>query len=277
MDRILSADGTPIAYRRQGEGPPLVLVGGALSTSATDAPLAALLAPRFTVVTYDRRGRGAGGDAGDAGDAGGGDAEAVRVRREVEDLTAVVGAAGPGAAVFGMSSGGALALEAAAAGLPVSLLAVYEPPYTPGASGLLFKARCTARLHRLLAAGDRAGAVELFLTASGIDAATVGRMRRAPLWPGLEALAHTLAYDDAVLGDGDVPAERFAAVTARTLVVCGGFSPARARASTRALAEALPRARHRTLTGQMREVAPQVLAPVLADFFARGVHVGQAS
>ncbi|MEV7055504.1 alpha/beta fold hydrolase [Streptomyces microflavus] len=271
MDRILSADGTPIAYRRQGEGPPLVLVGGALSTAATDAPLAALLAPRFTVVTYDRRGRGAGGDAGR------GDAGADQVRREIEDLNAVVAAAGPGACVFGMSSGGALALEAAAAGLPVDLLAVYEPPYTPGASGLLFKARCTARLHRLLADGDRAGAVELFLTATGVDAATVARMRRAPLWPGLEALAHTLAYDDALLGNGAVPAGRFASVTARTLVVCGGFSSARARASTRTLAAALPRARHRTLTGQMREVAPQVIAPVLADFFARDVYVRQAS
>ncbi|WP_404948801.1 alpha/beta fold hydrolase [Streptomyces sp. ARC14] len=265
MDRILSADSTPIAYRRQGEGPPLVLVGGALSTAATDAPLAALLAPRFTVVTYDRRGRGASGSGADG------------VRREIEDLSAVVRAAGTGASVFGMSSGGALALEAAAAGLPVGLLAVYEPPYTPGASGLRFKARCTDRLHRLLAAGDRAGAVELFLTATGVDPATVARMRRAPLWPGLEALAHTLAYDDALLGDGAIPAERFAAVTARTLVVCGGFSSARARASTRTLAEALPRARHRTLTGQMREVAPQVLAPVLADFFARDVYVRQAS
>ncbi|MFC8285241.1 alpha/beta fold hydrolase [Streptomyces cyaneofuscatus] len=265
MDRILSADSTPIAYRRQGEGPPLVLVGGALSTAATDAPLAALLAPRFTVVTYDRRGRGASGSGADG------------VRREIEDLSAVVRAAGTGASVFGMSSGGALALEAAAAGLPVGLLAVYEPPYTPGASGLRFKARCTDRLHGMLAAGDRAGAVELFLTATGVDAATVARMRRAPLWPGLEALAHTLAYDDALLGDGAIPAERFTAVTARTLVVCGGFSSARARASTRTLAEALPRARHRTLTGQMREVAPQVLAPVLADFFARDVYVRQAS
>ncbi|MEU2822821.1 alpha/beta fold hydrolase [Streptomyces bacillaris] len=269
MDRILSADSTPIACHRRGEGPPLVLVGGALGTAAADASLAALLAPRFTVVTYDRRGRGASGSGGAVGVAG--------VRREIEDLAAVVTAAGPGASVFGMSSGGALALEAAAAGLPVELLAVYEPPYTPGASGLLLKARASDRLHRLLAAGDRAGAVELFLTATGVDPATVDRMRRAPLWPGLEALAPTLAYDDAVLGDGAVPVERFAAVTARTLVVCGGFSSARSRAATRTLAEALPRARHRTLTGQTHEVAPQVLAPVLADFFARDVYVRQAS
>ncbi|MFC9479639.1 alpha/beta fold hydrolase [Streptomyces griseus] len=261
MDRILSADGTPIAYRRQGEGPPLVLAGGALSTAATEAPLAALLAPRFTVLTYDRRGRGASGAAG-----------RCTVAREVEDLAAVVGAAGTGAAVFGMSSGGALALEAAAAGLPVGLLAVYEPPYTPGASGLLFKARCTARLQGLLAAGDRAGAVELFLSLTGVAAETAALMRRTPAWAELEAMAHTLAYDDALLGDGSVPAERFGAVAARTLVICGGFSSAPARAATRTLAEALPRGRHRTLTGQMREVAPQVIAPVLTDFFARDVY-----
>ncbi|MGW1292046.1 alpha/beta fold hydrolase [Streptomyces sp. NPDC002533] len=261
MDRILSADGTPIAYRRRGEGPPLVLVGGALSVAATDAALTALLAPRFTVLTYDRRGRGASGDTG-----------RPAVAREVEDLAAVVSAAGAGASVFGMSSGGALALEAAAAGLPVELLAVYEPPYTPGTSGLRFKARCTARLQRLLAAGDRGGAVELFLSMTGVAEETAARMRRTPVWAELEARAHTLAYDDALLGDGAIPAERFSAVTARTLVICGGFSSAPARAATRTLAEALPRARHRTLTGQMREVAPQVLAPVLTEFFARDVY-----
>ncbi|SCE52829.1 Pimeloyl-ACP methyl ester carboxylesterase [Streptomyces sp. Termitarium-T10T-6] len=267
MDRILSADGTPIAYRRQGEGPPLVLVGGALSVAATDAALAALLAPRFTVITYDRRGRGASGDTG-----------RCTVAREIEDLAAVVGAAGSGTSVFGMSSGGALALEAAAAGLPVELLAVYEPPYTPGASGLRFKARCTDRLQRLLAAGDRGGAVELFLSMTGVAEETAARMRRTPVWAELEARAHTLAYDDALLGDGEIPAGRFAAVTARTLVICGGFSSAPARAATRTLAEALPRGRHRTLTGQLREVAPQVLAPVLTEFFARDVYAyGRAS
>ncbi|MFB6669295.1 alpha/beta fold hydrolase [Streptomyces parvus] len=267
MDRILSTDGTPIAYRRQGEGPPLVLVGGALSVAATDAALAALLAPRFTVITYDRRGRGASGDTG-----------RCTVAREVEDLAAVVGAAGSGASVFGMSSGGALALEAAAAGLPVELLAVYEPPYTPGASGLRFKARCTARLQRLLAAGDRAGAVELFLSMTGVAEETAARMRLTPAWAELEARAHTLAYDDDLLGDGAIPTGRFSAVTTRTLVICGGFSSAPARAATRTLAEALPRGRHRTLTGQLREVAPQVLAPVLTEFFARDVYAyGRAS
>ncbi|MEU1482457.1 alpha/beta fold hydrolase [Streptomyces sp. NPDC005752] len=258
MDKTLSRDGTSIAYRRRGDGPPVILVGGALSTAADEAPLAALLAPRFTVVTYDRRGRGTSGDGGP-----------YTLRREIEDLASVAAAAGERVSLFGMLSGGALALEAAAEGLPVDLLAVYEPPYTPGAAGLLYKSRCTALLHRLLASGDRGGAVELYLTRTGVADETIARMRRAPLWAGLEAVAHTLAYDDALLGDGSVPAARFASVTARTLVATGGFSTASARETALALAAALPRARHRTLTGQTRDLAPQAIAPVLAEFFAR--------
>ncbi|MFF4249558.1 alpha/beta fold hydrolase [Streptomyces sp. NPDC001822] len=266
MDKTLSRDGTSIAYRRRGDGPPVVLVGGALSTAADEAPLAALLAPRFTVVTYDRRGRGSSGDSGP-----------YTVRREIEDLAAVAARVGGRVSLFGMLSGGALALEAHAAGLPVNLLAVYEPPYTPGPAGPPHPSRCTALLHRLLAAGDRAGAVELHLSRAGFPEATIARMRRAPLWRELEAVAHTLAYDDALLGDGTVPTGRFASLTARTLVVTGGFSTPQAHETTRALAAAVPRARHRTLTGQTRELAPHVIAPVLADFFARDTFLRTAS
>ncbi|MEU9356843.1 alpha/beta hydrolase [Streptomyces sp. NPDC048301] len=258
MDKTLSRDGTSIAYRRRGDGPPVVLVGGALSTAADEAPLAALLAPRFTVVTYDRRGRGASGDSGP-----------YTPRREIEDLAAVVAAAGEHVSVFGMRSGGALALEACAAGLPADLLAVYEPPYTPGPAGLRHKARGTALLHRLLADGDRGGAVGLHLSRSGVPEATIARMRRAPLWDGLEALAHTLAYDDALLGDGSVPAGRLSAVRSRTLVVTGGFSAPEVQGATLDVAAGVPRARHRTLTGQTSELAPHAMAPVLADFFSR--------
>lgn len=266
MDKTLSRDGTLIAYRRRGEGPPVILVGGSLGTAATEAPLARLLASRFHVVTYDRRGRGSSGDSAP-----------YAVERETEDLAAVAAAVGGRPSVFGVGAGGALALEAQAAGLPTDLLAVYEPPYTPGPAGLLFKAGCTARLHALLSAGDRDGAVELFLSATGVPAGLIARMRSAPLWRGLESMAHTLAYDDAVLGDGAVPAERLASVTARTVVVSGGFSSARARETTQAVAAAIPRARHRTLTGQTRELAPHAIAPVLAEFFARDVYVRQVS
>ncbi|MET9659806.1 alpha/beta fold hydrolase [Streptomyces sp. NPDC006510] len=266
MDKILSRDGTMIAYRRRGDGPPVILVGGSLGTAATEAPLARLLAPRFHVVTYDRRGRGSSGDR-----------SPYVVDREIEDLAALVTAVGGRASVFGVGAGGALALEAQAAGLPVDLLAVYEPPYTPSASGLQYKACCTSRLHRLLSTGDRAGAVELFLSVTGVPADLIARMRRAPLWSGLLEMAHTLAYDDALLGNGAIPAARFASVTARTLVICGGSSPTRTHLATRALAETLPRARHRTLTGQTRDLAPQAVAPVLTEFFARPVRLRQTS
>ncbi|WP_329040781.1 alpha/beta hydrolase [Streptomyces sp. NBC_00178] len=266
MDTTLSRDGTSIAYRRRGDGPPVVLVGGALGTAADEAPLAALLAPRFTVVTYDRRGRGSSGDSGP-----------YAVRREIEDLAAVAARVGGRVSLFGMLSGGALALEAHAAGLPVDLLAVYEPPYTSGPAGRPDASRHTALLHRLLAAGDRAGAVALHLARAGVPEATVARMRRAPLWRGLEAVAHTLAYDEALLGDGAVPVGRFASLTARTLVVTGGFSTPQAHETTLALAAAVPRARHRTLTGQTSELAPHVIAPVLEDFFARDSSLRTAS
>ncbi|WP_327268221.1 alpha/beta hydrolase [Streptomyces sp. NBC_01218] len=267
MDRILSLDGTPIAYNRQGGGAPVVLVGGALSTAATDAPLAALLARRFTVVTYDRRGRGSSGP---------GPGDPCVPAREIEDLAAVTGVVDGPVAVFGMSSGGALALEAQAAGVPMELLAVFEPPYTPGVRGRAYKARCTRELRERLAAGDRGGAVELFLGRTGVPPETVARMRRAPLWEGLEALAPTLEYDDALLGDGTPPLGRLGAVTARTLIVSGGFSADPVRQTALALAEAVPGARHRTLTGQTRELAPHVLAPVLAEFFGRRGLVRQA-
>ncbi|MEU0136100.1 alpha/beta fold hydrolase [Streptomyces sp. NPDC006296] len=266
MDKTLSGDGTSIAYRRRGDGPPVILVGGALSTAADEAPLAALLATRFTVVTYDRRGRGASGDGGP-----------YAPLREVEDLAAVAAAVGGRVSLFGMLSGGALALEAQAAGLPVDLLAVYQPPYSPGPDGLRRASRRTALLRRLLAAGDRAGAVELHLSLTGVPRETIARMRRAPLWSGLEAVAHTLAHDDALLGDGSVPAARFASVTARTLVVTGGFCTEEARAASLALATAVPRARQRTLTGQTHELAPHAIAPVLAEFFARRVLAGRVA
>lgn len=117
---------------------------------------------------------------------------------------------------------------------------MYEPPYTPGPSGLRYKACCTSRLHRLLSTGDRAGAVELFLSVTGVPADMIARMRRAPLWSDLLAMARTLAYDDAILGTGAIPAARFASVTARTLVICGGSSPTPSRLASRALADALP-------------------------------------
>ncbi|MFC9427958.1 alpha/beta fold hydrolase [Streptomyces sp. NPDC056987] len=257
MCKVKSGDGTPIAYRRSGEGPPVILVGGAFSTAESEAPLARLLAPRFATITYDRRGRGASGDRAP-----------YAVEREVEDLAALLAAAGGSAALYGVSSGGALVLEAVAAGLPVTQFAVYEPPYATDPAALRARAAYTERLTELLARGLRDDAVELFLSAMDLHPATIEVMRRSPLWADLAAVAHTLAYDNQVLGEGLIPLRRLSAVTTRAMIVDGGASPPVVRDAARAAARALPRGRHRTLTGQTHEVAPHVLAPVLEEFFA---------
>ncbi|MCT4354270.1 alpha/beta fold hydrolase [Streptomyces sp. Je 1-79] len=245
--RVGSADGTRIAYERRGEGAPVVLVSGALCTAETERPLADLLAPRFSVVTYDRRGRGGSGDTGP-----------YDVRREIDDLAALIGEVGGRAFVHGISSGGALALAAAADGLPIERLSVFEPPFSTEAGARETFAAHRRRLTGLLGLGQRGAAVELFLSGAA------GPVRALPQ---LEAVAHTLAYDHAVLGDGTVPAARLGRVHTRVLVVDGGSSPARTRRAALAVATALPRGRHRTLTGQTHQVAPHVLAPVLEDFF----------
>ncbi|MFE1904756.1 alpha/beta fold hydrolase [Streptomyces gardneri] len=251
--RVTSRDGTTIAYERYGDGagPPLVLVSGPLCTAASERPLAGLLARRFSVVTYDRRGRGGSGDTGP-----------YAVEREIEDLAAVAGEAGNGAALYGVGTGGALALAAVAAGLSAGPVAMYEPPYSAEAAARHGGAA------ELLGRGQRGAALDLFLAESGVP---------AEAWPGGEALASTLAYDHAVLGDGTVPVRRLAGVHARVLVVDGGASPAWARRAARALTAALPRARHRTLTGQTHEVAPHVLAPVLEEFLAEERETSEAA
>ncbi|MFJ8073284.1 alpha/beta fold hydrolase [Streptomyces sp. NPDC096176] len=255
LNRALSVDGTRIAYEQRGEGPPLVMVSGALCAAASDAPLAELLASRFSVFTYDRRGRG-----------GSGDTAPYAVEREVEDLAAVIAEAGPGAAVHGMSSGAALALRAAAAGLPIAQLSLYEPPFQtePARRG---NGEYVGRMKSLLAQGRRGDALAAFLGAVGMPEEAVSGLRLLPLWTDMEALAHTLEYDHEVMGDGTVPTDLLASVAAPVMVVDGGSSPAGMREAARAVAEALPRGRHRTLTGQTHEVAPHVLAPTLMRFF----------
>ncbi|MGW7284829.1 alpha/beta fold hydrolase [Streptomyces sp. NPDC054847] len=252
-----SADGTLIAYERRGSGPSLVLVGGALRTAASDAPLAELLAPHFSVFTYDRRGRGASGDTAP-----------YAVRREIEDLAAVIGAAGGRAAVHAISSGAALALRAAAAGVPITQISVYEPPFETDPAAAHGTTEHVGRMTALLADGRRGDALAAFLAATGTAEETVAGLRRLPVWSGMEALAHTLVYDHEVTGDGMVPTALLATVTARVMVVDGGASPTGTREAARAVATALPRGRHRTLTGQTHEVAPHVLAPTLVRFFA---------
>lgn len=257
MDKqTISRDGTPIAYTRGGQGPAVILVSGAMSTGATMAPLAGLLSARFTAVTYDRRGRGESGDT-----------EPYTVAREVEDLAALVEAVGGEASLYGISSGGALVLEAAASGLPVRQVAVYEPPFAMDEAEAEKRAEYTRNLTRALGEGRRGDAVELFLRLTGLAEAMIQGARQSPMWQGMEAIAPSLAHDDAVLGDGRVPQNRLASVSVPVLALAGGASPPWMREAARAVAEAAPRGTYRALEDQTHMVDPNVLAPVLVDFF----------
>jgi len=261
MNTVRSSDGTTIAFDQWGEGSPLVYVGGALNDRSAGAPLAAILAQRFTVLSYDRRGRGASGDT-----------KPYTVEREVEDLEALIVEAGGSAFVYGMSSGGVLALEAAAGGLAITKLAIYEPPFAADDNQRRGAREYATKLAELLSAGRRGDAIELFMTMVGMPAEMIGQMRGAPMWPALEALAPSLAYDSAVMGDSSrgssLPTERLAAVATPTLVLDGGASPAWMREMARRVANALPGGQHRRLEGQTHDVAPEALAPALEEFFA---------
>jgi hypothetical protein len=260
MSKARSADGTAIAFDRVGEGPPVVLVGGAFQVRSDPklVHLAELLAPHHAVLTYDRRGRGDSGDTAP-----------YAVAREVEDLEAVISAAGGWASVFGMSSGAVLALEAGAHGLGIGRLALYDPPFMVDERGPRPPADHRAQLERLISAGRRGDAVEFFITkVIGMPAEAVAPMRLAPIWSELEEVAPTLVYDAAVMGDYSLPTERIASVAVTTLVVAGESGDPRLRRAARALWTVLPDVQHRTLEGQTHDVDPQALAPLLERFFA---------
>lgn len=258
MTEVTSRDGTTIAFDRVGEGPALVLVDGAMCYRAFGPmpPLAQVLAADFTVYTYDRRGRGESGDTAP-----------YAVAREVEDLEALIEAAGGAAYAYGISSGAALAMEATASGLAIMKLALYEPPYTAEGADIEGVKESNRQLNDLLAAGRRGDAVEFFMAGVGMPAEAVAGMRQSPTWPVFEGIAHTIAYDFAVLGDGTVPRERAANVAVPTLVADGGASPDLLRRPTKALAGAIPGAKYQTLEGQTHEVAPDAIATVLREFF----------
>jgi pimeloyl-ACP methyl ester carboxylesterase len=263
VQHVRSADGTPIAYERTGEGPPLILVGGALSDRSAGTKIAQELAAGSSVISYDRRGRGDSGDT-----------PPYTVDREVEDLAALIREAGGSAHVFGHSSGAVLALEAARTlgSETVPMLAVYEPPFIVDDSRPPMPEDHVERLDELVAAGRRGDAVAYFLTTGPeMPPEVVAGMRAEPFWAAMEAVAHTLAYDGRVMGDtmSGTPATltRWASVDVPTLVLDGGASSPWQRSATQALARILPRSVHRSLPGQTHQADPEILAPVLLAFF----------
>jgi pimeloyl-ACP methyl ester carboxylesterase len=256
VDTVASQDGTTIAFDRAGDGPPLILVNAGPTDRNVNAALAGLLAAQFTVLNYDRRGRGDSGDTAP-----------YAVDREYEDLDAVIDAGGGPACVFGNSGGGILALEAAARGLAITKLAVWEPPYVLDGTRPPAPKDYQQQLRGLLAAGRRGDMVELFMTqAVGLPAEFVAPLRASPFFPSMEAVAHALVYDAMVVGDFSLPTGRLATVKAPTLVVDGGQTPWLTTAAD-AVASALPDAQRRSLQGQPHNVDAAAIAPVLADFF----------
>jgi pimeloyl-ACP methyl ester carboxylesterase len=257
-----SADETAIAFDRTGDGPALILVGGAFNDRRTPTALAAMLADSFAVYTYDRRGRGDSGDT-----------PPYSVEREIEDLEAVIEAAGGSVAVYGHSSGAQLALETAARGLSVTKLAMYEPPYVIDESGPAKSADYLDRMDGAIAEGRRRDAVVQFMTESvGMPAEMVAGLLDSPMGAGLENLAHTLPYDERVMEryqrGRPLPVEWRDSVTVPALVMDGGNSPEWMRNACRALVRLLPDVAYRTLEGQDHRENPEAVAPVLERFLA---------
>jgi pimeloyl-ACP methyl ester carboxylesterase len=258
FETVRSADGTPIAFERSGEGPPVVLIGGAFSNRAGAVGLAHVLAPHFTVVTYDRRGRGDSGDS-----------DHYAVEREIEDIQALIEVAGGRAALYGHSSGAALALDAALQlGGSVSKVAMYEAPYNDDPAARQAWRRYLEQLTEALTAGRHGDAVALFMAHVGTPAEQIDSMRQQDFWPAMAALGPTLAYDHtAILGeDGTVPAGRAARLSVPALVMYGTASFPFMAETARTLQQAMPRAELRALEGQGHDVSPAALAPVLLKF-----------
>ena len=264
---VVSRDGTRIAYETTGEGPAVILVDGAFCHRGFGPmpKLASLLAPHARVVTYDRRGRGASGDTAP-----------YAVAREVEDLRALVDAVGGAASLVGLSSGAVLAARAAAAGIGVGRLALYEPPLVLRDAPAPRPPDNADAIRALVAEGRRGDAVKLFMRTVGMPAFLIPLMRVMPgVWPKLTAVAHTLPYDFDVLGDTgaekplpDELAQALRAVRAPTLAMVGGKSPPYMRHAVETMAKLIPDARVETLDRQTHNVDPKVLAPAIAQFLS---------
>jgi pimeloyl-ACP methyl ester carboxylesterase len=260
MNHVISKDGTRIAYERMGSGPAVVLIDGAMCSRAFGPmpKIAALLKEHFTVYLYDRRGRGDSGDT-----------QPYAKAREVEDVEALVRAAGGSAFAVGLSSGGALALEAAASGVRVEKVAIYEPPFMPDDAARHAQVDHEGRLKVLVAAGERGAAVKYFMRDMvAVPALFVLMMQlMRGMWGKLKAIAHTLPYDAAIMGNWQVPAARLAGVETPTLALYGGKTETRLKRAVEELVKVLPNVRQQVLPGQTHNVSAAVLVPALVRFF----------
>jgi pimeloyl-ACP methyl ester carboxylesterase len=266
MKTAISKDGTVIAYEQVGEGRPLILVDGALCGRGFGPMpvLASLLARHFSVIYYDRRGRGDSSDT-----------TPHAPEREIEDLKALVDVAGGSVGLYGCSSGAALALRAAGSGLRVNRLALYEPPFVVDDSRTPIPADYVEQLKALLAADRRGDMIKLFMRTVGVPAAFIVLMRLMPVWPKLKAVAHTLPYDFTIMRGAQsgkpLPAELTTlagSIKVPVLVMCGGKSPEWMYNAGQATAAEIPGAAFRVLEGQTHNISAAAMAPALLEFFA---------
>jgi len=259
MNTVTSKDGTTIAYDKSGNGPAVILIDGAFC-SRTFGPmpkLASHLEEQFTVFTYDRRGRGNSTNS-----------KPYAVEREVEDIEALINAAGGSAFLYGISSGAALAIHAVREGLKVKKLALYEPPYVDGTSGRTMPANYQAKVREFIANDRRGDAVKYFMTKMiGAPSIVAFIMQFMPAWGKLKAVAHTLPYDIEIMGDYTVPTAIVGSVKVPTLIAGGTKSQAPLRNAVKLVAESLPHPTLRSLEGQTHNVKAEILAPVLVEFF----------
>ena len=264
MPTVTSNDGTQIAYDSVGSGPPLILVAGATQYRAVDQTtpkLARLLAAGgFRVINYDRRGRGESGDT-----------QPYAVEREIEDIEALVAEAGGEASLFGMSSGAVLAAEAAARGVPVTKLLMYEPPMVLDDSGPPPQPDYVEKIEGLARSGD-GDAMAYFVSMVGMPEEQLAEFRQSPVFPAFAAVEHTLAYDGRIMepyGKGEpIPQGAWDGALQPTVVFAGGDSPDWMRNAARAAAEALPDGDVRIVPGQTHEFDPAVLAPEMLEFLS---------
>ena len=260
METVRSSDGTSIAFDRSGNGAPVVLVGGAFQHRAFDpqiADLASRLAKSFSVINYDRRGRGDSGDT-----------QPYAVEREIEDLQVLAAEAGSPVSLYGSSSGANLALAAARGGVDAAKLALWEPNLLVDDSRPPLPDDYVAQLEERVQADRRGDAVEYFMTtAVSLPPEYIAPMRETPMWAGMEEVANTLAYDGRIVDGFRLRADELASFDAETLVMAGGQA-LWMESGAKALAEALPNGEYRLLEGQEHGVDPEVIAPVLLEFFS---------
>jgi pimeloyl-ACP methyl ester carboxylesterase len=255
MNTVTSKDGTNIAVDVTGSGPAIVLVSGGSVDRGSNAGLADVLAADFTVHNYDRRGRGDSGDT-----------LPYAVEREIEDIAAVIAAAGGSAHLYGSSSGAGLAFEAAAAGVAVDKLVLWEPPYNLDPAGRP-PADSVEQLDRMVAEGRRGDAATFFMVEMvRLPAEFAAFAKTQPWWPAQEAIAHTLAYDTRVMKDYSVPLETAATITVPTLILTGGASFPFFKPTAEALVAAMPDARTAELPDQQHNVDATVLGAAMRAF-----------